>query len=71
MGEDESNDDEYRYGIVDMEGEKVRIIGHDGYWGSLMYYLPEANASFAFFGLNSDELIDFDRLYLEIFNTIK
>ena len=71
LEEDDSNDDEYRYGIVDLEGDGFRIVGHDGYWGSLMYYLPGANASFAFFGLNADELIDFDKLYRDISNTVK
>ena len=57
---------QYRMGITQLDGPGFRAFGHDGYWGSLMYHFPEQNISFAFFGLNSDELFDFDKFFLEI-----
>ncbi|MGV6831186.1 MAG: serine hydrolase domain-containing protein [bacterium] len=62
---------QYRFGIIDIKGEGYSAIGHDGYWGTLMFYLPEVDASFAFFGLNADELIDFEKFYKDLNNTLK
>lgn len=57
---------QYRMGITQIDGPGFKAFGHDGYWGSLMYYFPEHNASFAFFGLNADEMLDFDKLFMDI-----
>lgn len=57
---------QYRMGITCIDGPGFKAFGHDGYWGSLMYHFPEQNISFAFFGLNADEILDFDKLFLEI-----
>ncbi|MFD2201255.1 serine hydrolase domain-containing protein [Shivajiella indica] len=62
---------QYKMGITQIDGIDFRALGHDGYWGSLMYHLPEYDASFAFFGLNADELIDFDKLFKAIIRAIK
>ena len=61
----------YKMGIELITGPEIKMYGHDGYWGSLMYHFPDHNASFAFYGLNPDELIDFNKLNLEIIIIIK
>ncbi|NJB69841.1 D-alanyl-D-alanine carboxypeptidase [Saonia flava] len=61
----------YKMGIELITGPGVKIYGHDGYWGSLMYHYPDYNASFALYGLNPDELIDFNKLMQEIVKIIK
>lgn len=70
----EANDEQfagqYRMGIMLIDGPGYKVFGHDGYWGSLMYHFPEQNMSIAFYGLNSDELLDFDKLFLDILNSV-
>ena len=67
---DEQYSSQYRMGITQIDGPGFKAIGHDGYWGSLMYHLPDQNASFALFALNSDERLDFDKFFLEIVKTL-
>lgn len=61
---------QYRMGITYIDGPGFTAFGHDGYWGSLLYHFPKKNISFAFFGLNSDELLDFDKLFLDIIESV-
>ena len=70
MANDEQYASQYRMGITQIDGPEFEAFGHDGYWGSLMYHLPEHHASFAFFGLNADELLDFDKLFKDIIEAI-
>ncbi len=66
LANDEQYASQYRMGITQINGPGYTAFGHDGYWGILMYHLPEHNISFALFGLNSDELFDFDKLFTDI-----
>lgn len=70
LANEEQYASQYRMGITQIEGPGFEAFGHDGYWGSLMYHLPEYNASFAFFGLNADEVLDFDKLFEDIIKAL-
>lgn len=61
----------YKMGIEIITGKNLKMYGHDGYWGSLMYHFPDQNASFAFYHLNPDEPIDFSIMSLEILEAIE
>jgi len=51
----EKSNDDYRFGIWKSSVNNKIVYGHGGFWGTMVYYIPEMNATVSIAILNKDK----------------
>ena len=45
----------YRLGLMTDEYRKLKVYGHSGFWGTVVLYIPDLNASVSVYVLQKDK----------------